>query len=100
MLSYGWSGNVLELENCMKYLTCLDLQRPIDPYDLPVLAEEADDSVCIAELARSGPLKQVKQQLVEQFERTYLEEALRRPPRQHRSCRAGQRQTAPRITLS
>jgi DNA-binding NtrC family response regulator len=78
MLSYGWPGNIRELENCVKYLTCLGLRRPVDPYDLPLLEEEPDDTVCIAELARSGPLKQVKQELVEQLERTYLEEALRR----------------------
>jgi two-component system response regulator GlrR len=83
MLSYPWPGNVRELENCVKYLTCLGLLRPVDPYDLPLLDGEeavADDNVHMLELARSGPLKQVKRDLVDQLERTYLEDAL---------CRSG-----------
>jgi DNA-binding NtrC family response regulator len=83
MLSYSWPGNIRELENCVKYLTCLGLLRAVDPYDLPLLeAEEAvsGDTVHMVELARSGPLKQVKRELIDQLERTYLEDAL---------CRSG-----------
>jgi hypothetical protein len=29
------SGNVCELENRVKYLTCLHLTRPVDKYELP-----------------------------------------------------------------
>ena len=79
MKAYTWPGNVRELENCVKYLTCLQLLRPVDPFDLPLLDREApDDTVHIVNLARSGPLKQVKRELVDQLERIYLEEALRR----------------------
>jgi DNA-binding NtrC family response regulator len=79
MKAYTWPGNVRELENCVKYLTCLQLLRPVDPFDLPLLDREApDNTVHIVDLARSGPLKQVKRELVDQLERIYLEEALRR----------------------
>ena len=76
--TYGWPGNVRELENCVRYLTCLQLARPVDPYDLPLLDEEEPDApVQMCDLARSGPLKQVKRDLVDRLERAYLEEALR-----------------------
>ena len=78
MQAYAWPGNVRELENCVKYLTCLQLLRAVDPYDLPLLDEaEPNDAVHMIDLVRSGPLKQVKRELVGQLERTYLEEALR-----------------------
>jgi len=78
VLAYAWPGNVRELENCVKYLTCLGLLRPVDPYDLPLLEAEPEQALHMTGLARSGPLKQVKRELIDQLERTYLEEALRR----------------------
>ncbi len=78
--AYHWPGNVRELENCIRYLTCLQLKRPVDPYDLPLLDEpepaEAPPFPCM----RPGPLKLVKREMVDQLERTYLHEAL---------CRSG-----------
>jgi len=38
--SYPWPGNIRELENCVHYLTCLHLTRPVDPADLPLLAAQ------------------------------------------------------------
>jgi DNA-binding NtrC family response regulator len=35
MLVHGWPGNVRELENCVRFLTCLQLERPVEPCDLP-----------------------------------------------------------------
>ena len=37
LTSYKWPGNIRELENCVNYLTCLQLGRPIEPMDLPLL---------------------------------------------------------------
>ncbi|MGI9304073.1 MAG: sigma 54-interacting transcriptional regulator [Gammaproteobacteria bacterium] len=37
MKIYNWPGNIRELENCVAYLTCLQLQRPIQLQDLPLL---------------------------------------------------------------
>jgi DNA-binding NtrC family response regulator len=77
--SYSWPGNIRELENCVKYLTCLQLARPVDPADLPLLGEnESDNGLPIEALAETVPLRALKRELVSEFERTYLESALRR----------------------
>jgi two-component system, NtrC family, response regulator GlrR len=78
-MSYPWPGNIRELENCVKYLTCLQLTRPVDPYDLPLLDDEPRPKIPPLDvLVESGSLKDVKRDLVVQFERAYLENALRR----------------------
>jgi DNA-binding NtrC family response regulator len=79
LMSYPWPGNIRELENCVKYLTCLQLARPVDPYDLPLLDDEPKPEIPPLDvLVGSGPFKEVKRDLVVQFERAYLENALRR----------------------
>jgi len=79
LTAYAWPGNIRELENCVKYLTCLQLRRLVDPYDLPLLDEEGrPDLPSLDVLVESGPLKAVKRELVVRFERAYLETALRR----------------------
>ena len=77
--SYVWPGNVRELENCIKYLTCLQLTRPVDLYDLPLLADSEleEEKPSLDGLAKVGTLKAVKRDLVNEFERSYLESALR-----------------------
>jgi DNA-binding NtrC family response regulator len=78
-MSYPWPGNIRELENCVKYLTCLQLTRPVDPYDLPLLDDEPRPEIPPLDvLVESGSLKDVKRDLVVQFERAYLANALRR----------------------
>jgi DNA-binding NtrC family response regulator len=77
MSAYSWPGNIRELENCVKYLTCLQLTRPIDIHDLPLLGEDApDEGLPPDAVAAAGSLKVLKQQLVDDFERIYLEGAL------------------------
>jgi two-component system, NtrC family, response regulator GlrR len=77
--SYAWPGNIRELENCVKYLTCLQLDRPVDPSDLPLLhLDEKDESVPMDALTEIGPLQATKRELICEFERAYLEGALRR----------------------
>ncbi|HWO25547.1 MAG TPA: sigma-54 dependent transcriptional regulator [Kofleriaceae bacterium] len=34
---YSWPGNVRELENCVRYLTCLQLERELQVDDLPFI---------------------------------------------------------------
>jgi two-component system, NtrC family, response regulator GlrR len=81
MQAYGWPGNVRELENCVHYLTCLQLERPVQAEDLPLLsapepARQAMPRANGTDVALS--FQAAKQQLIEMFERNYLEEALRR----------------------
>lgn len=76
--AHSWPGNIRELENCIKYLTCLQLARPVDQYDLPFLAQGSSDDAAGDGLIDAGPLKAVKRELVLQFERSYLQSALRR----------------------
>jgi DNA-binding NtrC family response regulator len=78
-MSYQWPGNIRELENCVRFLTCLQLTRPVDPYDLPLLDDEPRSEIPPLDvLVGSGPFKEVKSDLVVQFERAYLENTLRR----------------------
>lgn len=81
MMSYDWPGNVRELENCIRYLTCLGLDRPVRPGDLPLLDEappeaEAELQAHSADLV-DLPLKEAKSVVVEGFERMYIDKALR-----------------------
>lgn len=87
METHGWPGNVRELENCVKYLTCLQLTRPVDPFDLPLPGEAApcegeDDEDGSGGAGRvsiqDGSFLAQKQRVVRDFERAYLLDALRR----------------------
>jgi DNA-binding NtrC family response regulator len=70
MGQYLWPGNIRELENCIRYLTCLALERPVEADELPLLplgtAEEG-----------SRTFRDMKRELVQTAERDYLETALR-----------------------
>jgi DNA-binding NtrC family response regulator len=71
MEQYAWPGNIRELENCIRYLTCIQIARAIEPGDLPLLGPPP-----AAEITAS--FGQAKHELVERFECERLEEALRR----------------------
>ncbi len=74
--NYSWPGNIRELENCVQYLTCLQLDHVIHAEDLPLLNVEEEDA---PNEATSGlSFQKAKRELVTMFEREYLEEALRR----------------------
>ena len=93
--SYAWPGNIRELENCVNYLTCLQLNRPIHPEDLPLLhlaesaqvneqrngsADEQENWLiahAIPDLTIM-PYTNAKRDLVDHFECSYIEDALRR----------------------
>lgn len=74
---YSWPGNVRELANCVHYLTCLQLDRPAELRDLPLLNfEEEDDSARAAAFLRRS-FQEAKREMIEDFERDYLTGALR-----------------------
>jgi DNA-binding NtrC family response regulator len=70
MHQYLWPGNIRELENCIRYLTCLALERPVEADELPLLPLRA-----AGESVRT--LRDLKRELVQTAEREYLETALR-----------------------
>ena len=77
MLEYAWPGNVREVENCIRYLTCLQLERPVRPDDLPlVLGSDPPDD--LPDEIIGLPLRDAKARLIADFERLYLERALER----------------------
>lgn len=75
LVRYSWPGNVRELENCVRYLTCLELRRPVEVSDLELLGDLGDDLPDDAvSVAPEADFRSAK----EQFERAYVERALRR----------------------
>lgn len=83
MRDYEWPGNVRELENCVAYLTCLQLARPVEARDLPLLSRLRDETASplgagepAADPAAEG-LRASKSRVVAQFERQYIEQALK-----------------------
>lgn len=85
MQRYDWPGNIRELENCIAYLTCLQLNRLVQPHDLPLLSQlsarrvepdeqdEPDERVDL----QDGDFQESKNRLVARFERQYIEHALK-----------------------
>lgn len=74
---YGWPGNARELENCVRYLTCLQPEEPVTAEALPFcFKDELRASPAAADLDK--PLKETKQEMVSEFERRYLDRALRK----------------------
>jgi DNA-binding NtrC family response regulator len=71
MERYPWPGNIRELENCVRYLTCIQLARDVEPGDLPLLRSAAGP-------APGSTFGEAKRHVVDRFERQRLEEALRR----------------------
>jgi len=77
--TYSWPGNIRELENCVQYLTCLQTGRPVLSEELPLLTfeEEKVADRMTSELLQAS-FQKSKRELVDLFEKSYLEEALRR----------------------
>jgi two-component system, NtrC family, response regulator GlrR len=76
MEGYRWPGNVRELENCVQYLTCLRLEHSVEVEDLPLLT--CDEAQSLPTNGFGQSFQNAKRELVNLFEREFLEDALRR----------------------
>jgi two-component system, NtrC family, response regulator GlrR len=66
---YGWPGNVREIENLVRNLTCVHPGTVVEASLLPLLGELEGD-------LPAGSFKRAKSTLVAEFERKFLETAL------------------------
>ncbi|HWO21080.1 MAG TPA: sigma-54 dependent transcriptional regulator [Kofleriaceae bacterium] len=73
--NYRWPGNIRELENLVRNLTCVGSGRVIEASQLPLLGEVAG-GLRPASALPSGSFKQAKTSLIAEFERKYLEDKL------------------------
>lgn len=71
---YSWPGNIRELENCVRHLTCLQIPQPIEVSDLAFLS--GDRATNGRASLQALPLREAKRDLIIQFEREYLESKL------------------------
>ncbi|MCU7934055.1 MAG: sigma-54 dependent transcriptional regulator [Candidatus Thiodiazotropha sp. (ex Dulcina madagascariensis)] len=80
LLNYSWPGNIRELLNCIRYLTLLHSNHPIRPDELPLLywnGEEPDQEERASNVFdMRRPLQEAKRELIAEFERKYLDNAL------------------------
>jgi DNA-binding NtrC family response regulator len=69
LMAYAWPGNIRELENLVRNLTCIHPGAVIDVSQLPLLPVTCGHR-------SSGTLQHAKSELIADFERRYLENAL------------------------
>jgi DNA-binding NtrC family response regulator len=76
--SYSWPGNVRELENAMERSVVLARGDAIAPADLPSSVMSVTDSEVSRNVLMDLPFGEAKRRVIEEFEREYLQEILRR----------------------
>jgi DNA-binding NtrC family response regulator len=72
---YGWPGNVREVENLVRNLTCVNPGRVIEAAQLPLLGGLESD-VRTNGTPPPGSFRQAKSTVIAEFERRYLEDRL------------------------
>ena len=70
LMHYGWPGNIRELENLIRNLTCVHPGHAIEVEQLPLIATAKNGH------ARNGSFQRLKSSIVADFERKYIEDAL------------------------
>lgn len=76
--AHGWPGNVRELENLIRALTCQAPDTPISAGMLDLMQEPQEELAVADGAAFDKDLRTAKRELVDSFERVYLEKALTR----------------------
>jgi two-component system NtrC family response regulator len=77
LLRYPWPGNIRQLEHVIQRALILADGSVIEPDDLPLDASPGGQAVPTVVCNEQLPLEEVKTNLVEELERTYLDRVLR-----------------------
>lgn len=78
LIAYDWPGNIRELENCVAYLTCLQLEHPIEVDELQLLNEAVTQSETQPLLIENDTLQSSKRKLIINYEREYIDKILKK----------------------
>jgi two-component system response regulator HydG len=76
--SYNWPGNVRELENAIERSVVMVRSDVILPSDLPSAVVESHDAMVPKNMLYDMPFSEAKKRVVDNFEREYVTEVLRR----------------------
>jgi two-component system, NtrC family, response regulator GlrR len=78
LFAYHWPGNIRELENCVRNLTCQQFVRPITPADLPLLKATSEEKGDTDWPDLNQTFQDAKREVVARFEKEYLVLVLQR----------------------
>ena len=78
LLNHEWKGNVRELEHAIEHALVLVTDDEIQPGDLPQNLQKEPGRAALPQTYLELPFKEAKEHLVEDFERRYIVEVLRK----------------------
>jgi len=75
LVRYAWPGNIREVENLVRNLTCIYPGQAVEPAQLPLLDDRPPQPGATG-TPPCGSFKELKSNVVAEFERKYIEDAL------------------------
>ena len=78
MMAYDWPGNVRELENLIHRAVVMEAGPVVQVSDLPTNVREPKTAEFRSDLPRTVDYKRARDQVMENFEKRFLVEALKR----------------------